>query len=175
MVAQSTGDLLIHLGLPVTGKYAIRSQIEMHEPGSAGFFFNYRPQKTDDGRVHSFQAIEILRDDSNRFRIAWSRFRLIDLGDEGLRREHHAWAETAVEANSMTQRDAVQVTLGVTGFPQVTWHDDVIPQSGWTLTWEARHMSQLTRDELPNAYLARLGLLVSSTSASFHHTQLMYL
>jgi serine/threonine protein kinase len=169
-------DTLFELGQPIRGPFALRFRFScLDDCDRIGVFFKYRPHKTEAAVVHPFQVIELARSDTDGYRLLWSHYLFHSKPHEVFGCEYTPWAEVSTAAPVRRGEAELEVTLGRTGFPEVRWNGDPLSEGRWTLSWQARHMSQLTRDELQRAYLGRLGVFARSATATFSQLQLCYL
>jgi hypothetical protein len=166
---------LFHLGQPVQGRFALLTEFTAEATlDRLGVFFKYRPHKTDSGVAHPFQVIEIAPGEASGFRLLWSHYCFYAEPGGTYRCDYLPWAETSIPF-APPEPGRLQLTLGTTGFPDIHWNGTPLSEGRWTVSWQARHMAQQTRDELKRAYLVRLGLFVRSGSAVFSRLQLRYL
>lgn len=166
---------MVELGKPVSGRYRLRSTIKCHsETQRVGWFFRYRPRKTKTTRVHPFQLVEIARDGHHLRELVWSQYRFFENGDGTFESDVKPWARTPVEGSSNDDHE-LQITLGITGFPQIAWNGQTLKQAAWEVEWEGMHASRLTRQQLASAYLGQFGVYVDRGEAAFSQMQLVYL
>ena len=169
-------DSLIHLGQPVQGRFSLQAEFTVKTPlDRLGLFFKYRPHKVESTVAHPFQVIELAPAETVGYRLFWSHYCFYEEPGGTYRRDYTQWAETAVGFAPESEPGQLTVAFGRAGFPDVRWKDVLLTESHWTVSWQARNMSQQTRDELKHAYLGRLGIFVRSSSAVFSRLQLRYL
>jgi serine/threonine protein kinase len=168
-------DALFELGQPVQGRFAVRLRFTFDRQFERlGLFFKYRPTKQKTTLAHSFQVIELAPGESGRPLLLWSYYCYYQEPSGGYRCEYEQWAETPLVLPAVSEAARLEVALGRSGFPEVTWNGQLLSEARWTLSTDARSMSQLTHDELQRAYLGRLGIFARSARASFSQLQLSY-
>jgi hypothetical protein len=169
-------DTLFELGQPIRGPFALHVRFGRDKDCERlGVFFKYRPIKTDAEVQHPFQVIELARGETDGHRLLWSRYLFRSQPREIFRCEYTPWAEVPVVWPAQRSEVELEVALGRAGFPEVRWNGQPLSEGRWRLSWQARHMSQLTHDELKKAYLGRLGIFARSATALFSELQLCYL
>jgi hypothetical protein len=169
-------DTLWSLGQPAQGAFAVRAAwVHAPQPERLGLFFKYRPQKLTAGVAHPFQVIELAQLDSGKYGLLWSRYRFFESEPGVFQREYTPWAEVSLPTPASNSTSELEIELGRVGFPQVRWNGELLSEGRWTLTWQARQMSQLTSAELHHAYLGQLGIFARAATATFSRLQLSYL
>jgi serine/threonine protein kinase len=167
---------LFHFGQPVKGRFAMRTTIACEAPfDRLGIFFKYRPHRTRTALEHPFQVIELAPGEVEGFQLLWSHYRFYENADASYELEYTPWAEASIEFSPPSQPGQLEVTLGRTGFPEVSWNGTALHSPEWTISWQARQASGQTRDALQHAYLGQLGVFARAATASFSQLQLLYL
>ena len=176
---QSNDLALVHLGRPVTGVFALRVGLSQADwQGGVGIFFQGRHLVCDDGAIFEFQTIELRPPDRGKKRtvrrLLWSHWKAIrSEGKYSAKRS--PWAEVAVQLSMSDDIQNLQVTFGRHGFPEVEWNEKNIHETAWKLSTEGRNQQQLSADQLPRAFLGKLGLANVKGSTFFIHPRLSYL
>lgn len=169
-------ETFLELGQPINGRFALRTWISCaNVPSRYGWYFRHRPYRSATGPALPQQVVEVVRDEADKTQLIWSRYCFYQQADGTYRRESLALADVSVTAPSPGQPALLQISLGQTGFPSVTWRDTELSPTAWTVAYEGRIAAEVPRDELAQTYLGRLGLFAYGTGIRFAQPQLAYL
>ena len=171
---------IVEYGTPVHGRFSLRGDMRLDRAKTrAGFFLRYRPARTREGRSFPFQAIEFVSHGDETHSLCWGRYRFIEQADGRFEMDRFDWSRVPIRpaSDSEGQFHRIQITVGRTGIPQVIFDEQPIAAASWKseLSFEGRHASTRTTNQLRNHYLGRLGVLVRHGVASFANIQLAYL
>ena len=175
---QSTDRVLLNLGRPLLGTFALRTTLEQGNwQGGAGLCFRCRHGHRDGNATHTYQALELVRDaapnNTFRHRLVWTRTHW-QTGPQGDMIELTPWAEVPVVIHPADTSHTLSVTLGCRGFPEVKWDGQLLPESRWTSSFEANIAAGYGPSRLAQFYLGKVGLIHTEGLTTFRDTSLMY-
>ena len=175
ITVSATDEMLVELGSPIRASFDITTTLcqEQWEHPS-GVFFKCHSHASLAGVTHLFECILLTLDpDSVSHRLVWKSCRY-HIDDGRVDRADQLLGQTNVPLRSGADRNALQVSVGRTRFPEVAWNGVKLPESRWDLSWEARQ----TREAIPRRqeieYLGHLGVMVKSGTTTFEKTALRY-
>ena len=172
-------DTLFHLGQPVQGHFALRAEFETAGPlDRLGLFFRYRPHQSQSESTvaHPLQVIELAPGEAKGTGCSGVATASTKSCTGRIAASITPWAETPVDFAPRRRTGAsCKSRSAEPAFRMCSGMVTRLSPARWTLSWQARHMSQQTRDELKHAYLGRLGIFARSSTAVFSRLQLRYL
>lgn len=173
---------LVHLGKPTQGRFVLRGAIREPElGGSAGYFFNHETEAKHENSGQTCQAIllESYDDDGQEaiaYHLRWQQLR-VEYTDGSQQVRIEPWAAITLPPTLLREFNLLQVALGKSSFPDIVFNGAVLPESQWTLSresWQMRRVDSMSRRQLENLHLGRLGIVAVSTAAEFHEIELLY-
>jgi serine/threonine protein kinase len=171
----SVGYSLVNLGRPLTGAFSFRTLLQLDSAVSrAGVFFRFREAMEKAGVVRGFHVLELSPRNNRGMPLhvfEWSHVASQDSSEEQV--ERTLMASTFVE-RVPSEHSELLITLGVDGFPGITWNGNQLPQSHWVLTPDGRYESQMTKDRLRTEFMGCLGVFTLNGAARFFRPELMY-
>jgi hypothetical protein len=171
----TSDEMLVELGSPIQASFDLATTLRQERwDHPAGVFFKGRSQTSLEGETHLFECILLSSDPgSASHRLVWSSCRR-HVHQGQVERDDQLLGQVAVDAKPGVDQQVLQVSVGRTRFPEVTWNGVKLPESRWNLSWDARQ----TREALPQRreieYLGRLGVMVRDGTTTFQQLALRY-
>jgi hypothetical protein len=176
LIVDASREAFIDIGQPVNGRFAVRAAMARSEPAARfGVFFRHRPYKSHAAKTYPYQVIELVSQPSGQAELLWSRYCYYEREDHTFRREQVTLAGTIVPLPRGAEPGLLELALGNSGLPEVAWLGRPLKASAWELSFDGRLATQVTRDQLREAFLGRLGLFAQGTGVRFSDVQLAYL
>ncbi len=174
----SVEPLLLNLGQPLLGTFRITVEIAQAVwKGNAGIFFKHAQRQQEGVQTHTYQTMEIVRDEDQRnatFRLLWSGQKVTTDGEKPTLHPRQLWADVPIESPLPGAVVPLQISLGMSGFPDVFWNGKPLPVDRWKLSFEGKQQTMLPSSRLRDRYLGRLGLIAWGEETIFSGAKLMY-
>jgi hypothetical protein len=167
--------MLVELGSPIQASFDLATTLRQERwDHAAGVFFKGRSQTSLEGETHQFECILLSSDPgSASHRLVWSSCRR-HVHQSQVERDDQLLGQVAVATKPGVDQHVLQVSVGRTRFPEVTWNGVTLPESRWDLSWDARQTHEALPQRREIEYLGRLGVMVRNGTTTFQELALRY-
>lgn len=175
IAVSATEEILVELGSPIKACFDFRTALCQEEwAHPSGLFFKCHTHASLEGVTHLFESILLVPDaESSSYNLVWKSCRY-DLDDGHIDHEDRVLGQATVPVRTGATRNELQVSVGRTRYPEVTWNGVTLPESRWQLSWEARQTREAIRPRQQLEYLGSVGLVVQKGKTTFEETALRY-
>jgi hypothetical protein len=131
-----------------------------------GVFFGLQKSDSDNLRFHT---VELWREPEN-WRLLWCKY-----DQQGKIVEPANWAEAVISDIDFEEELSIEISVGKSGFPEISFGDNRLPRSKWNLATEARDFIANNSRELQSLYAGRIGVIHHHGITRTESSRLLYL
>ena len=173
----STSPTLLNLGSPLVGHFKLRAELRRERwQGKSGIYFAYRKPSADSGSQRVFQAVRICSDESQVSSwLEWRMFKAVRSDDVGWRIDDgELLAKAKIETPKVMAWQSLEIGLGGSGIPSVTWNQIALTANRWEITQSGHKQAAVSADRLPREFLGYLGYISEGALSEFRDASLTY-